>query len=178
MSDPKKENRQSSVRISELILSAKSLGYQIEKLRRERFLTEKVVDLEEYRKLRSAHAVKKVLVVDDEEESAGPLATALEKQGYSALFAADTAELAQIIETHAFDLVLLDLGLAWLDGFEFCAAMKGNQILRDLPIILTGRAAGKKEIRKAFESGCDEFVTKPFKLERLLRTIEYFMENY
>ena len=178
MSDPKKENRQANIKLSELILSARSLGYQIEKLRRERFLTEKVIDLNDYRELRKAQELKKVLVVDDEEGVRGPLTKALEKQGYQALFARSANELAGIIETHTFGLVLIELRLSWINAFEFSKLMKANKILRDIPIILISQEASKKEIRKAFEYGCDEYVAKPFKLDRLVRTIKYFLENY
>jgi len=178
MAGSKKENEQANLKISELILSARSLSYQIQRLRKERFLSEKVIDLTEYRKLRKTRQVKAVLVIDDDEEMKEPFSKALEKKGYQALFGGDLESLAKIIESHSFDLVLMNPGLNWLDGFEFCRLMKGNQFLRDLPIIFISREAPQKEIRKAFESGCDDYVSKPIKLERLVRTIKYFLENY
>lgn len=177
MADSKKE-RKSESKISELILSAKSLSLQIERQTREKFLSEKVVDLDAYRAFRKAHSQKRVLVIDDDSELKDSLRKALEKNGYVPLFADGLERLAEIMETIAFDLVLIDPGLSWVDAFEFCRLMKGNKFLREIPIIFISRAEDKKEIRQAFENGCDEYIDKSVKLDRLVRTIRYFLENY
>ncbi len=178
VSDSKQGKKQSRLKISELILSAKNLSFQVERLRRERFLSEKVVDLAEYRTLRKTQAVKAVLVIDDDRELEEPLSKALEKRGFRTLFATDAEKLAGIIEGNTFDLALVNPGLDWVDGFEFCQLIKGNQSLRGIPIILISPESGQPQIRKGFEAGCDEYLTKPFKLERLVRTIKYFLVNY
>jgi len=178
MSDSREEKKASGLKISQLILSGKSLNQQIERLKKERFLKEKVIDLNEYRSLCSPRELKTVLVVDDEESIREVLAKALEREGYKVLCAKDALDLAKIIEKHSFDLILLDLRLPWVNGFELCYIMKRNQLLRDIPIIFMSGETSKEEIRKAFEAGCDEFIIKPFDLERILRSLKYFLENY
>ena len=173
-----REKKNGKLKIDQLVLSAKSLSLQIERLKKERFLREKVVDLNEYRKLRATRQAKTVLIIDDEESVREPLRLALEREGYQVLCASDAMELAKILENHSFDLILLDLRLPWVNGFELCMLMKGNKLLRDIPIIFMSGETKKEEIRKAFEVGCDEYITKPFELNRLLRTIKYFLENY
>ena len=106
------------------------------------------------------------------------LKIALEREGYNVLCASNAMELAKILENHSFDLILLDLRLPWVNGFELCMLMKGNKLLKDIPIIFTSGETSKEQIRKAFEAGCDEYITKPFDLNRMLRTIKYFLENY
>lgn len=178
MSDSNEKRSESSLKLSELVLSAKSLYRQVEKLRRERFLREKVVDLNEYRKHRLSLRKKNILLVDDDEQIQRSVSKALEKYGYQVLLAKDAMELAKILESQSFDLILLDIRLSWVNGFELCSLMKSNKLLREIPIIFLSGEVGNEEIRKGFEAGCDEYITKPFDLNRFISTIRYFLESY
>jgi CheY-like chemotaxis protein len=94
------------------------------------------------------------------------------------VLAGSEIELAKAITSRSFDLVLMDPGLPGVNGLEFCSLMKGNRILRKIPVIFMSREPGKEQVRKAFEAGCDEYVEKPLRLSHLLKIIKYFLENY
>jgi len=177
MSDSGKGKKQPNLKISEMILSGKSLAQQIERMKKERFLRDKVVELDAFRRLREEPRPKTVLIVDSEEETSSLLAKTLEREGYEVLSATDAPELAKIIAEHSFDLVVMELRLPGVNGFEFCALMKSNKLLRKIPVVFLSRSPSKDESVKAFEAGGDEYVAKPFAMERLLKTLKYFLEN-
>jgi len=177
MTDSREEKKQRNLKISELILSGKSLSRQIEELKKERFLRERVVDLSEYRRLKESPQPKTVLIVDAEESVRELLGKSVQDAGYEALTAGSEIELAKLIMSRSFDLILFDPRLPGVNGLELCALLKGNRVLRKIPVIFMSRDAGKDQVRKAFEAGCDEYVQKPFKLDQLLKILRYFLEN-
>ena len=177
MSDSSEEKKSKNAKVSELILSGKSLAKQIEELKKERFLRDRVVDLGEYRKLRESPKKKIVLVIDSDESARSLLGKALEQAGYECLFAGSEAGLAKIIESDPFDLILLDPGLPGINAFEFTYLMKGNRVLRKIPVVFAGQDPGKDQVRKAFEAGCDDYIFKPFNMDYLLKILKYFLEN-
>jgi len=177
MNDSSGEKKQRSLKVSELMLAGKSLSRQIEQLKKDRFLSEKVVSLADYRLLRQSRSQRVILVVDGEGSERSALVNALESQGYAVLAAGSEEELAKIIENNNFDLVILDIALKWLNGLEFCRLIKRNHLLRQIFIMFCGKDAAKDQIRKGFEAGCDDYVKKPFETPRVLKTIKYFLEN-
>jgi two-component system aerobic respiration control protein ArcA len=177
MNDSSGEKKQRGLKISELMLAGKSLTRQIEQLKKDRFLSEKVVNLADYRLLRRSRGQRIILVVDHESDERTALVKSLEAQGYSVLSAGSEEELAEVIADSSFDLVILDLSLSWLNGFEFCRLIKRNDLLRQIFIMFCGKDAAKDQIKKAFEAGCDDYAKKPFEVPRLLKTIKYFLGN-
>ncbi len=166
-----------SARVSELILSGKSLAMHIEEMKRERFLRDRVVNLDDYRKLRKDPRRKTVLVVDEDESTRTVLVSTLSKAGYEALAAGSEQELAEVIERNPFDLILIDPGLRGVDAMELCRLMKQNRVLRKIPVVFMSADSGNARVRKAFEFGCDDYIGKPFKPEHVLRIVKYFLEN-
>ena len=177
MNNSSEDKKQAFLRISQLILSGKSLTRRIEEMQKERFMRDPVVDLNEYRKLRESPPRKTALIADREDPAGSELSRMLEKEGFNLLVAHDAKELGKIIENDPFDLFFVDPALDWLDAHELCYLMKGNKVLRKIPVIFVASDSPKGAIRKAFESGCDEYVTKPINSEKLLRTLKYFLEN-
>jgi len=177
MSDSREEKKPKSLKVNELILSGKSLAKHIEEMKRERFLRERVVNLSEYRKLRATPKQNTVLVVDEDESSRSCLVSALEKEGYKTLSASNEEELAKVIECQPFDLLVLDPSLRGVNALELCYLMKGNRVLRKIPVVFISADAGKDNVRKAFEVGCDDYISKPFKTDHVLRIVKYFLES-
>lgn len=116
----------------------------------------------------TARGVGRLLVVDDNEMNRDMLSRRLARKGFDVSLAVDGAEGVAKARAEKPDLILLDMSLPVLDGWEAARQLKGADDTRAIPIIaLTAHAmAGDRE--KALEAGCDDYDTKPIELPRLL----------
>jgi CheY-like chemotaxis protein len=116
-----------------------------------------------------------ILIVEDNDMNRDMLARRLRRRGYDVLVAVDGAEgLAMAREAHP-DIILMDLGLPVVDGWEATRRLKQNEETNTIPVVaLTAHAMAGDEAR-AREAGCDAFDTKPVDIERLVGTIESFV---
>jgi CheY-like chemotaxis protein len=114
----------------------------------------------------------KILLIEDNEMNRDMLSRRLVKRGYEVVVAVDGQEGVQKARAEAPALVLMDMSLPVLDGWEATQALRADPATRSIPVIaLTAHAmAGDRE--KALAAGCDDFDTKPIELERLLGKIE------
>ena len=114
----------------------------------------------------------RLLLVEDNEESRDGLSRHLRRKGYEVLTAADGRQGLDAARTGAPDLVLMDMSLPVLDGWEATRQLKADPETRHIPVIaLTAHAmAGDRE--KALQVGCDEYETKPVEFARLLGKIQ------
>jgi two-component system, cell cycle response regulator DivK len=110
----------------------------------------------------------KLLVVEDNEESREGLSRHLKRKGFEVLTAADGQQAVGTAWAEVPDLILMDMSLPVLDGWEATRRLKADPTTRGIPVIaLTAHAmAGDRE--KALEAGCDEYETKPVEFARLL----------
>jgi len=116
--------------------------------------------------------VAKILLVEDNEMNRDMLSRRLERRGYQVVIAVDGAEGVRMAQAEAPALILMDMSLPVLDGWEATRQIKAAPATGGIPIIaLTAHAmAGDRE--KAIEAGCDDFDTKPVDLPRLLAKID------
>src|SRR4051812_26701223 len=114
----------------------------------------------------------KILLVEDNEMNRDMLSRRLERRGYQVALAVDGLSGVELAAAQLPDLVLMDMSLPVLDGWEATRRLKAAPATRHLPVIaLTAHAmAGDRE--KALEAGCDDYDTKPIELPRLLAKIE------
>ncbi len=113
-----------------------------------------------------------ILLVEDNEMNRDMLSRRLVRKGYRVLTAEDGLAGVDLAAAELPDLVLMDLSLPVLDGWEATKRLKGDPKTRSIPVIaLTAHAMAGDE-RKAYEAGCDDFDTKPVDLPRLLGKIE------
>ena len=114
----------------------------------------------------------KLLLVEDSEESRDGLARHLRRKGYETLLAVDGRQGVELARAESPDLILMDMSLPILDGWEATRQLKALPQTRDIPVIaLTAHAmAGDRE--KVLEAGCDDYETKPVEMARLLAKIE------
>ena len=114
----------------------------------------------------------RLLLVEDNEEGREGLSRHLRRRGYEVLLAADGAQGLEAARSARPDLILMDMSLPILDGWEATRRLKADEATRPIPVIaLTAHAmAGDRE--KALEAGCDDYDTKPVELPRLLAKVE------
>ena len=116
-----------------------------------------------------------ILVVDDNETNRDILITRLEKHGYQLLQAADGEEALASVAQHNPDLILLDVEMPKLDGYEATRRIKADPDLKAIPIIVVTSYALSGDEAKARAAGCDAYVTKPYSPRQLLAKIREFL---
>ena len=118
----------------------------------------------------------KILIVEDNEMNRDMLSRRLERKGFSIVMAEDGKKGVDMSKSENPDIILMDLSLPVMDGWEATSTIKGNPETKNIPIIvLTAHAmAGDRE--KALEAGADEYDTKPIEFKRLLGKIKDFIK--
>ena len=119
--------------------------------------------------------MSKILIVEDNEMNRDMLSRRLERKGYDVVMAEDGQKGVDMSKSESPDLILMDLSLPVMDGWEATSTIKDNDNTKDIPVIvLTAHAmAGDRE--KALEAGADEYDTKPIDFKRLLGKIKDFI---
>ena len=114
---------------------------------------------------------KRILVVEDQEDLRGVLRDLLDGSGYSVVEAADgNAGLASAKSEHP-DLILMDIQMPIVDGYEATRLIKADPGLKEIPIVAVSSFAMKGDEEKARAAGCDHYVTKPYSPLQLLKVI-------
>jgi DNA-binding response OmpR family regulator len=108
-----------------------------------------------------------VLVAEDHEDTRQLLRTILEKRGFTVVEAGDGFEAVDAAERERPDLILMDGGLPLLDGVAVTRRLRGVPALSAVPIVFLSGHAGQQHQRVALEAGCDDYIVKPFDIERL-----------
>jgi len=114
----------------------------------------------------------KILLVEDNEMNRDMLSRRLRKKGYEVLIAVDGQEGVTMAQTQTPALILMDMGLPVLDGWEATRQLKAAPATRAIPIIGLSAHAMAVDRERAMAVGCDDFDTKPIELTRLLEKIE------
>ncbi len=113
---------------------------------------------------------KQILLVEDGEFNRDLITQLLEDE-YEMVLAVDGEARAKMAEQGNPDLILMDLGLPILDGWEATKRIKANDTLKHIPIIVVTSHAMVGEETKAFQSGCDDYIAKPIDEDELMRKI-------
>jgi CheY-like chemotaxis protein len=116
--------------------------------------------------------VPTILVVEDNEPSRDVLSRRLERQGYQVLLAVDGLQAVTVARDARPDLILMDLGLPGIDGFEATRILKGDVLTGQIPIIVLSAHAMTHDRELALASGGDDFDTKPVRFQQLLQKLE------
>ncbi len=114
----------------------------------------------------------KILLVEDNETNRNMLSRRLMKRGYEVVLALDGESGLTMAESEAPDLILMDMSLPVLDGWEATRRLKAASATRQIPVIALTAHAMSSDRDKAFAAGCNDYDTKPIELERLLEKIE------
>jgi two-component system cell cycle response regulator DivK len=118
---------------------------------------------------------KLILVVEDQEDNRRIMRDLLTSAGYEVMEAVTGEDGVTAAETHRPDLILMDIQLPGLDGYEATRQIKANPDLEHIPIIVVTSYALSGDDVKAFESGCNAYVSKPFSPRELLAKIREYL---
>ncbi len=113
-----------------------------------------------------------ILIVEDNEMNRDMLSRRLERKGYEVLIAVDGEMGIDVARARAPDLILMDMSLPVVDGWEATRRMKADDVLKHIPVIALTAHAMANDRDKALEAGCDDYDTKPIELPRLLAKME------
>ena len=114
----------------------------------------------------------KILLVEDNEMNRDMLSRRLERKGYEVEMAVDGRQGVDKAKTLAYDLVLMDMSLPEIDGWEATRELRADPATKELPIIALTAHAMSGDREKAIEAGCNDYDTKPIELSRLLGKME------
>ena len=114
----------------------------------------------------------RILLVEDQEMNRDMLSRRLKKRGYEVSIAMDGAEGVEKARSEIPNLILMDMSLPVMDGWEATRTLKGEDATRAIPVVALTAHAMSTDREKALEAGCDAYETKPVDLPRLLETIE------
>jgi CheY-like chemotaxis protein len=123
------------------------------------------------------NAMPKILLVEDNEMNRDMLSRRLERKGYQVVLAVDGQSGVEMAQTQAPDLILMDMSLPVLDGWEATRRLKTNAATQHILVIGLTAHAMSSDRDKALEAGCDDYDTKPIELPRLLGKIEALLSG-
>lgn len=115
--------------------------------------------------------VRKILVIEDNEVNQILVTRYLRREGYAVVHAGDGLSGVQMAQTESPDLILMDLSLPELDGWEATRRIKGDPKTSRIPIIALTAHAFQADVSNALQAGCDGYETKPVAYERLMTKI-------
>jgi two-component system, cell cycle response regulator DivK len=119
----------------------------------------------------------KILLVEDNEMNRDMLSRRLQRKGYDIAIATDGAEGIEMSRSEAPDLILMDMSLPVVDGWEATRRIKADEATGQIPVIALTAHAMSGDREKALEAGCDDYDTKPIELPRLLGKIEALLAD-
>jgi len=118
-----------------------------------------------------------ILIVEDNDMNLDMLSRRLERKGFNIVSARDGQAGVEAVTRDAPDLVLMDMSLPVMDGWEATRQLKANTMTRDVPVIALTAHAMEADRERALEAGCDDFATKPIDFPNLLETISRFVPD-
>ncbi|MGH2807674.1 MAG: response regulator transcription factor [Actinomycetota bacterium] len=115
---------------------------------------------------------KRILICDDDPAILRVLQVNLEVEGYTTLLAHHGEEALEVAEKEKPDLIILDIMMPRLDGYQTCERLKADESLKDIPVVFLSAKAQQSDIEKGKTYGVADYLTKPFDPDVLVETIE------
>jgi len=120
----------------------------------------------------------KILVVDDEPDIVLVLQAILTHAGYEVLTAYDGLGALEQVEAGLPDLILLDLRMPGLDGWDVCAHLKGDRRTRYIPVMMVSALRSADDIARGFRVGASDYLVKPFRADEFLARVKSLMQTF
>src|SRR6188472_3882521 len=111
--------------------------------------------------LNTSHAMRRILLVEDNEMNRDMLSRRLQRRGYEVIMATDGQQGVTMAQSRSPDVVLMDMSLPVMDGWEATRTLKSSPDTKDIPVIALTAHAMSTDREKAMEAGCDDYDTKP-----------------
>ncbi|ACK72342.1 response regulator receiver protein [Gloeothece citriformis PCC 7424] len=118
-----------------------------------------------------------VLIVDDSASLRQILLELLEKRGINVLEAASGMEAQEVIQKQIPDLVITDLIMPQMNGYELCRWIKNNPNTQDVPVLICSTKSEEFDRYWGMKQGADAYITKPFDNAEMLQTIKFLLQN-
>ena len=115
--------------------------------------------------------IKTILIIDDDATQTKLFTSRLKENGYNPSFSNDASEGLKIAMAQPFDLILLDVMMPLINGYNLCRLLKSIDQKKNIPIILITSRDELEDVNIGREMGADAYLTKPVKMEELLKTI-------
>ena len=122
--------------------------------------------------------MKKILLVEDNEMNRDMLSRRLARKGFEVVIAVDGEEAVRMAESETPALILMDMSLPVIDGWEATRRLKAQAVTKAIPIIALTAHAMSGDREKCLEAGCDDYDTKPIEFKRLLEKIRVQLANF
>ena len=119
-----------------------------------------------------------ILIVDDVPDNIQVAMSILKEENYEFSFAMSGKSALELIEDHDFDLILLDVMMPGIDGYEVCMRIRSNPKIEDIPVIFVTAKSDVDSIRRGFETGGQDYIVKPFHADELLARVQTHIELY
>ncbi|GAM10261.1 blue-light-activated protein [Geobacter sp. OR-1] len=123
------------------------------------------------------HVKAEILIVEDSPTQAEELKYTLERHNYSVLIAGNGREALALLREHKPAMVISDIVMPEMDGYQLCREIKQDERLRNLPVILLTSLSNPRDVVKGLECGADNFLTKPYEEKYILSRIQYIIAN-
>jgi two-component system, sensor histidine kinase and response regulator len=117
-----------------------------------------------------------LLIVDDNQDNLKVVSSILKELNYKIALAPDGESALKIVSANKFDLILLDIMMPGMDGFEVCRKLKEKPETAGIPVIFLTARAETEDVVKGFQLGGVDYVTKPFKKEELLARVKCHLQ--
>ena len=99
-----------------------------------------------------------------------------QEEGYHVLCAADGTQISRVLDDVVLDLIVLDIGLPWINGLELAQLMKQSPDLKDIPLIFISGYGSEEDIKLGFEAGADDYIRKPFDVDYICKTVKTLLK--
>jgi DNA-binding response OmpR family regulator len=120
----------------------------------------------------------RILVVEDEPDIRELISITLTFSGFEVMSAGDGEEALVMADLNAFDLILLDVRMPRMTGYEACRHLRRRERTRDTPVIFLSAKGQESEVREGLDAGADEYIIKPFVPSDLARKVQAVLDNH
>lgn len=110
----------------------------------------------------------KVIIVDDDRETRELLALALCREGFEVSQAANGLRLISTLHVDRPDLILMDVSMSWIDGYELCRAVRKSEEFRNIPVVFVSARSSAADVKRGLDAGAVDYFTKPVDLDTLV----------
>lgn len=157
-------------------INTQDLIAKIEQITKSRMASEPVVPLDTFREFKKKQDPPVILIIEDDETMQAAMKRIFEAESYLVKVASDSTELSTALDDVPPDLIILDIGLPWMNGFELAQLLKEHKDLKKIPLVFVSGKTSDEDMKKAFELGADDFIKKPFDVEKLRKTVETLLK--